>query len=278
MVVALSGLGGDELFGGYPSFADVPRLSRLLGPLGFVPRGLRGALGGALAWLLSAGRDAVFHQKLTDMLRAGPDPVALALQRRRCFSDAQIARLLGSGTPAPPSGFLQPGQLDDLPLSSADAISRISLLESRFYMGNTLLPVGDATSMAHGLEIRVPMLDRPMLELAYRLPGGVRLPEGKADKALLRRAFPDLLRPELLQQSKRGFVIPVKRWMQGALRPVCEAALDTLMQHDAFQAEAVSQIWQQFQRRPESPLWSRVWTLVALGHYLQRTHDSLIQS
>ena len=213
--VALSGQGGDELFGGYPSFADVPALLR----------GLR--------WL--------------DWLPAGSVP-----------------------KPNASDGFIDRGQLADLPIQQRDAVHGVSMLESRFYLGNTLLPVGDSTGMAHGLEIRVPMLDRPLLDLALSLPGAVRLPKGKADKSLLRRGFPDLLRPALLHQSKRGFVIPVRRWMKGELRQVCETALDVLRAHPQFNEKAVSASWNHFLAAPESPMWSRVWLLVALGWYLRR--------
>ena len=135
---------------------------------------------------------------------------------------------------------------------------------------DAVLPVGDSTGMAHGLEIRVPMLDRPLLDLALSLPGAVRLPKGKADKSLLRRGFPDLLRPALLRQSKRGFVIPVRRWMKGELRQVCETALDVLRAHPQFNEKALSAGWNHFLAAPESPMWSRVWLLVALGWYLRR--------
>ena len=271
VVVALSGQGGDELFGGYPAFRDVPRLTHLLRWLAWLPPAVRSRLAG----LLALGRGVAFREKLADMLRAGAEPTALALQRRRCFSDGQIGYLLrGRALPAPSLGvttaFLDPAQLADLPLNQADIVHAVSLLESRFYLGNTLLPVGDITGMAHGLEIRVPMLDRPMLDLALSLPGAVKLPAGFANKAVLRAAFPDLLRPALLRQAKRGFVIPVRRWMRGALRPLCESALADVKNHPAFDPVAVEAVWQSFLRDPESPVWSRAWLLVALGWYLGR--------
>lgn len=272
LVVALSGQGGDELFGGYPSFADVPALMRWLRWLDWAPAGMRAPLAAPLAM----GRGLAFREKLADVLRAGADLVALSLQRRRCFSNAQIQALLGGRdlSVAAGTGFIDPSQLLDLPIQRQDAVHAISLLESRFYLGNTLLPVGDCTGMAHGLEIRVPMLDRPLLDLALSLPGAVRLPEGTANKSLLRKAFPDLLRPALLRQSKRGFVIPVRRWMQGELRPVCETALGVLKTHPQFDANAVTVSWNQFLKAPESPLWSRVWLLVALGWFLRDSDSS----
>jgi asparagine synthase (glutamine-hydrolysing) len=265
--VALSGQGGDELFGGYPSFTDVPKLMRWMRSLSWLPSNLRAQLAGPL----SLGNSDAFREKLKDILRIGPDVVALALQRRRCFSNAQIQSLLFAGSAHSVSDpFLSSDQFAGLSIDRSDIVHAVSVLESRFYLGNTLLPVGDSTGMAHGLEIRLPMLDRPSLDLALSLPGKVKLPNRVADKALLRAAFPELLRPALLQQSKRGFVIPVRRWMQRELRVVCETALDTLRNHSQFNANAIDKLWAQFQKNPESQMWSRIWLLVALGWYLHK--------
>jgi asparagine synthase (glutamine-hydrolysing) len=163
--------------------------------------------------------------------------------------------------------------LSDLPIVLEDPVHAVSVLESRFYLGSTLLPVGDATGMAHSLEIRVPMLDRAVLDLAFRIPGDEKLPHGRPDKALLRKAFPEYLRPELLNQKKKGFVVPVKRWMQGPLRPLCEAALQAVKDQPEFSAAGVDAIWNGFLKEPESPIWSRAWALVALGSYLQQVRQ-----
>src|SRR5205085_2382067 len=101
---------------------------------------------------------------------------------------------------------------------AADLVRAVSQLESWYYQGSMLLRDADMNGMAFGLEIRVPYLDRRLLDLVHALPGSVRLPPGMPAKHLLRRAFPDLLRPAILDQPKRGFTLPISRWMAGSLR------------------------------------------------------------
>jgi asparagine synthase (glutamine-hydrolysing) len=124
--------------------------------------------------------------------------------------------------------------------------------------------------MAHSLELRVPMLDRRMLDLVHCLPGRIRLPRGKADKHLLRASFPDLLRPDLLNQGKRGFTLPIKRWMLGPLRELCEESLRSLKIEGMLRPEGIDGVWQTFLREPESPIWTRAFTLCVLGQYLRQ--------
>jgi asparagine synthase (glutamine-hydrolysing) len=137
-------------------------------------------------------------------------------------------------------------------------------------MGNMLLRDGDANGMAHSLEIRVPLLDQRLLDFALALPGSTRLPPGAEPKHLLRRAFPELLRPALSQQGKRGFELPVRRWMIGPLRELCQSGLATLKSTGMLRPEGIDALWNTFERQPETPIWSRVFTLCVLGLYIRQ--------
>ena len=161
------------------------------------------------------------------------------------------------------NNFVLHAQREATFFDESDPVAAISRFETRMYLGHMLLRDGDANSMAHGLEVRVPLLDKRMLDLMHRLPGDVRLPSLVADKHLLRKAFPDLLRPALARQAKRGFTLPLQRWLLCPLRDLAEHALANLKGSGLVRQDGVSRIWQAFLRDPESPIWSRAWTLVA---------------
>lgn len=266
ITVALSGLGGDELFGGYPSFRDVPRLRRAVRRLSWLPASLRSAA----ARLALLGRPYAVRQKLSDMMATEGDILSLYLHRRRALSDRQLLDLgVDAGGLGLNAHLLDPAVVADLPGDPSDATWLLSVLESRFYMGNMLLRDNDTNGMAHSLEIRVPFLGRPLIDFAYRLPGPIRLPEALANKHLIRRAFGALLRPALADQRKRGFTLPIKRWMIGPLRDLCEHSIQQLSRSGPLRPKGVKAVWSAFCREPETPIWTRAWSLCILGIYLE---------
>lgn len=270
IVVALSGLGGDEFFGGYPTFEDVPRFVRTARRLGGIPPGLRAMIGFAGAFR----RGRTVREKAAEMLAIGDDALRVYLHRRRLMSDRQLRLLglepLGQGLDR---SFLTPEALAEVDAGGQDLIADVSRFESKFYMSNMLLRDTDTNGMAHSLEIRPPLLDQRVVDLAYRIPGSVRLPEGVARKHLLRKAFPDLLRPELLAQPKRGFWLPIRRWMVGPLRDHCEEALGHVKSIEIFRPEAVDDIWRRFCIHPDSQIWSSAFMLCVLGTYMRQVRQ-----
>lgn len=267
MTVALSGLGGDEVFGGYPSFIDVPRLAGMMRKVRAVPRLVRPAL----AAVAGVGRSVAYRQKLADMARSSGSLVDLYLQRRRAMSSPQLAQLgLEAASLGLTDQFMDPSAVAAAPADEGDPVWTVSMLEARFYMGNMLLRDADINGMAHSQEIRVPMLDKRILDGFMAVPGRVRLPRAVNNKHLLREAFPDLLRPELLDQPKRGFTLPLRRWMLTSLRETCEDSLRALRALGVLRPEGIDSIWNGFLRDPESPIWSRALTLAVLGAYVKR--------
>ena len=204
------------------------------------------------------------------MLATDGSLLALYLQSRRALSGQQLRKLgLEPGALGLREDYLPPESLESVDPGGARPLADLSRLESRFYQANTLLRDTDANSMAHGLEIRVPMLGQPVVDLMATLPDALRLPAARADKHLLRQAFAPLLRPGLLGQAKMGFTLPIRRWMLGPLREDCEHALSRLKSLGILRAEGVDEVWAGFVAAPESPMWSRALALCVLGSYLE---------
>jgi asparagine synthase (glutamine-hydrolysing) len=217
-------------------------------------------------------RPPAFREKLGDMARTDGSLLALYLQRRRAMSDRQLDRLgLRASELRLDESFLPAESLEGLADDDdADAVASISQYESRFYQGNMLLRDADANGMAHGLEIRVPLLDQRVADYMYQVPGSVRLPRPINDKHLLRAAFPELLRSEILGQEKRGFALPLARWMLGPLRDLCESGLRSVKSLGILDAGGVDEIWQTFAAHPQTPIWSRAFVLCVLGIYAEK--------
>jgi asparagine synthase (glutamine-hydrolysing) len=198
--------------------------------------------------------------------------LSLYLHRRRTLSDRQM-RDLGADARSLnlTAEYLPPESLDNVRLSNGDDVADVSILESVLYLGNMLLRDSDTNGMAHSLELRVPILDTALLNLMYSLPGSLRLPNGRADKHLLRQAFGDLLSPEQVRSPKRGFALPIGRWMAGPLRDFCEASLKGLDSSLGLKSQGIRRIWESFLKNPDSAMWSRAWELCVLGAYVSST-------
>jgi asparagine synthase (glutamine-hydrolysing) len=210
--VALSGLGADECFGGYPSFRDVPRSVHMLRPFRFIP-----GLGAMVRRLMSSGiaSAAKLHPKTAGVLQYGGDWAGAYLLRRSVYMPWELEDLLdpalveeGLRRLAPLSHIareLRAGR----PLGDFD---RVAAMETALYMRNQLLRDSDWAGMAHSIEIRVPYVD-PFFLAA--LPPGEVLASIKAKDAV--GAVPQPPLPDAVRnRSKTGFVTPVGRWMQEA--------------------------------------------------------------
>ncbi len=199
--VALSGLGGDEIFGGYPSFRQLPRMvawGRRLGPL-------RHLAGDTLVnWAPRASL-----QRLGEFLLQPPS-LANAYTAYRGIHTAAEARALVARFTEADLGH-DPLPADDPEENYPTVADEISALEIRRYMSNQLLRDSDVMSMANGLELRVPLVDRAVMDALARIPSEQRLLAGKG---LLLRAVPEV--PDWVAgQPKRGFAFPFETWMAG---------------------------------------------------------------
>jgi asparagine synthase (glutamine-hydrolysing) len=203
--VALSGLGGDELFGGYDSFRQIPRLVRALRPLRLLP-GL-----GRLARLVSApwiGK--VAPAKAAGLLELGTRHGDAYLLRRGLFMPWELPAVLGPDMARAGWRELAPRlALDRASKPIASERLKVSALESAFYMRNQLLRDSDWAGMAHSLEIRVPLVDVELLRAVLPLAAGAQPPTKLDMAAAARPPLPD----EILARRKTGFFVPVAEWL-----------------------------------------------------------------
>jgi asparagine synthase (glutamine-hydrolysing) len=276
--VALSGLGGDELFCGYKTFVDTPKLQRLELLAQFVPGpfrritsplvrslGARGSspdAGGkaAAAWLMPS---ALPHPYFFTRLLFPPNELSRLTDPR--FRPSTISA----------DGFsLDPTWLGWLELVADEArklqpTGGVSWMEMRTYMASTLLRDTDAVSMSRSLEVRVPLLDTPLVEFVFALPDEARQRAG-AQKALLVEALRDILPPEILAQKKRTFTLPWEHWLRGPLRSRIEASLRDIAAplRPHLRTEGVLSVWNAFLAGDTT--WSRPWSLYVLNEWCRR--------
>lgn len=238
--VALSGLGSDEIFGGYPSFESGPRLGWVANLPAFA-KGMLALLGRRGARLAQMPRGAVNQ----------------ALWRRRFWFDADL-KLAGL-----PPLEAEPWFTPEFP----DDFAAISWAEMRGYMSRMLLRDADQMSMASSVELRVPFLDVDLVELVLGLPAKIKRGYGRP-KGLLIEAFKDLLPRNVYDRPKMGFSLPMAEWIRGPLREFVAQGLEGLAEARCLEGRFVDSTRARFESGRLH--WTRYWGLVVLGHYLSR--------
>lgn len=268
ITMALSGLGGDELFAGYPIFKRSMALEEkrwlqswpvhLRRPVASVNRLLRpGVASDKIHELMSLdyfdldhtypiSRKVLLDRYIAQLLRRSKLPA----DRLHEFAKANI----GYGS----SGGRMP------------LLSRVSVAEMGGYMQNVLLRDTDQMSMDHALEVRVPFLDHTLVEYILRVNDSVKYPH--TPKKLLTDSLGDLLPREIIDRPKMGFVFPWMHWMKNELRDFCEQRLQSLGAREPFNPGAVMELWNRFLKNDPRILWARLWPMVVLGDWLDKNN------
>jgi asparagine synthase (glutamine-hydrolysing) len=268
--VALSGLGSDELFGGYSTFRATANVARIAATSALVPRPVRAF--------------ATSRLKNSRSFRASPDALGKAFAAwldpnllphpyfftRTLFTPQTVVSRMredaGSWNSMPWMKWLSGVARQS---HAMDRFTGVSWLELRAYLANTLLRDTDAMSMRHSLEVRVPFLDTSLVEHLLALPESAKRGSGRP-KALLVEALADLLPEEIVNQPKRTFTFPWEFWMRGKLGDRVAVALGNWAPalESCLGGSFAQAVWRNFLRGHTT--WSRPWSLYVLNEWVKR--------
>jgi asparagine synthase (glutamine-hydrolysing) len=262
--VALSGLGSDELFAGYPIFKQLqytqsqkwllsfPQVFRKLAAKGMTMKD------SSMSGLKKA---ELLQSDYFDLAYTYPSSRKLMVdswwkeitQNKQQKND--LAQRLLSQT-----GFKS--LMHKWPF-----LSQVSWAEFQAYLEPTLLKDTDQTSMAHGLEMRTPFLDHRLVEAALSVGDSYKM--GQQPKSLLTDAFGDLLTPDIINRPKTGFTLPWNNWLRAELKDWASTYFFHLADQPWINGARLKQMWDAFQQDPNQVNWARIWYLVTLQHWLE---------
>jgi asparagine synthase (glutamine-hydrolysing) len=270
--VALTGQGGDEMFGGYTSMQWFERFAHVATWLGPIPR--------SLARVVLDHDSLPFRWRKLSYLAGADDPfVAAELAVKTLFLEQDIATLLDpSFSEINSEGATASNDEAMCHIRTwADRVEDCGLQEKLAYLDvyahlePRLLRDGDAMSMAHSLELRPVFLDHKLIEYVFSLPASLRMQNKKLLLDAMRGLMPAKVYDEIVTRPKRVFSFPFARWMVGELRAVVEASFegDRIRTTGVLNPTAVKAVWRRFLAHPARVGWSRVWSLFILQRWCE---------
>lgn len=261
ITMALSGLGGDELFAGYSVFQRAVDLKNKKW-LNALPLFMRAA-GGTI---LKASRPGIASEKIAEFLKQNKlNFTTYYPLSRQVLMDYQILKIVNNNK-------LAANRVAEIIAATSEngktgTISKVSIAEIATYMQNVLLRDSDQMSMAHALEVRVPFIDYTLVEYVLGVPD--KFKSTASPKKLLVDSLGDLLPPEIVNRPKMGFTFPWKLWIKNELKDFCEQKMMALSKRTYFNEKGIMKLWTDFLADNPRISWSRIWYLVVLENWLQ---------
>jgi len=260
ITMALSGLGGDELFGGYDVFKRAIEINNKRW-MNYCPLLLRKLVGNTLKSI----RPGISSDKIAEFIRR-PDLNfnSFYTLSRQVLLDNQIKGILKIDS-LPANMFSEIIEQPSLYHLSSQ-ISQVSIAEISTYMQNVLLRDSDQMSMAHALEVRVPFIDYKLVEYVLGIKDDYKSLE--SPKKLLVDSLGELLPKEIVNRKKMGFSFPWEVWLKNEIKDFCEDRIVSLSKRELMNQKGVLNLWNSFLKGNPHVTWSRVWHLVVLENWL----------
>ncbi len=260
ITMALSGLGGDELFCGYDVFRRSLDLNKKAW-LNAVPKMMRSSVG----VVLTKAKPGVPSEKIAALLKQTKiDFNSFYPLSRQVLMDKQILKIIENQQ-------LTINRVSEIiseskPTGNNLLLTTTSIAEISTYMQNVLLGDADQMSMAVALEVRVPFIDYTLVEYVLGVPDNYKNPT--SPKKLLVDSLGDLLPSEIVNRPKMGFTFPWNEWMKNELKTFCEQKLVSLSKRKLFNEQEVMLLWSKFLKSDPLVTWARIWILVVLENWL----------
>ena len=262
--VALSGIGGDELFAGYPIFQQFQKIhsKRFIWKNTEILRKI--ITSPALIKASSNKRSRIYQ-----LLRSSSDICEVYPVLRQILSPTLIHQLLNISD-IKYTGLHEKLHSIRFDLNALPILSQVSAAEYAGYTQNTLLKDTDQMSMAVALEAREPFFDTDLVEYVIGIPDEFKQPI--YPKSLLVESVKPLLPDEVVFRKKQGFVFPWKLWMKNELRSFCENRINEMSKRNYVKSKALKQYWQRFLNDDPSIRWAEIWLFIVLEYWLEKNN------
>jgi len=249
--VVLSGLGGDELFYGYPSFFDLTKINKIKPILKY--------LGIGYVLKLFAGEFNIKLNKLADIINSKNLEEAYLVYRRIFDHNANLR--MGANLANDDANDFNNKNLYHSHYGVDSDYGYISFLEMSYYLKNQLLRDSDVFSMAHSIELRVPFVDNVLFEKIVPIPDKYKI-KNNISKFLLKEIIKDKVSEKILNQKKQGFVMPIELWLKNEAKEILQKEL---LNNNIFDRKTTEKMLNLFYQNKFH--WSRIWAMFVLNRF-----------
>ncbi len=259
VTMALSGIGGDELFAGYDVFKRMAELQKKSW-LNALPGFSRKAAG----FVIQKRKRSIAGNKIEELLSQEKINFNSAYPlSRSVFTEKELSGLLKSVNP-----YTHINQIvSEIPQVKDHLLSAVSIAEITTYLQNVLLRDADQMSMAVALEVREPFLDYRLIDFVLSVNDEKKYPH--TPKKLLIDSLGELLPGEIVNRPKMGFTLPWQHWLKTNLKSFCEKNITEFSNYDFCNRTEVQRLWQRFLNNDKTVSWSRIWHIVVLNNWIK---------